>query len=254
MILAILLPSAAVAQGAVEESLGELGAAVRQSPPRRILPARVDLSGTLPPPRSQGSTQSCTSWSVTYGAATQAARRNDATAPTLSPAFTYNQVSNDPYCQRATRISTTLDLLRDVGALPMAAFAFDGGWCGRRPSATERVEAARYRIRGWSAFDASDPASVKAQIAEGRVVIVAVPLGSALRAHRGDGVFAADSEPTSRHALLAIGYDDARQAFRIQNSWGQGWGDGGYAWVGYPYWRGTVRTGFIIDESIPRHQ
>lgn len=246
-VLAAVAPGAAVAQGAVEESLGELGAAVRYSPPRRVLPARVDLSGTLPPPRSQGSTQSCTSWSVTYGAATQASRRTDAAAPALSPAFTYNEVSKDPYCQRATRISTTLDLLRDVGALPIAAFAFDGGWCGRRPSPTDLAEAARYRIRGWSAFDASDPAGVKGQIADGRVVMVSVPSGAALRAHRGDGVFAADSEPTSRHALLAIGYDDARQAFRVQNSWGPDWGDGGYAWLGYPYWRETVRAGFVID-------
>lgn len=247
VILTALLPSAAVAQGAVEESLGELGAAVRLSPPRRVLPERVDLSGTLPPPRSQGSTQSCTSWSATYGAATQAWRRNDDAAAILSPAFTYNQVSDDPYCQRGTRISTTLNLLRDVGALPMSAFAFDGGWCGRRPSPAERAEAARYRIRAWSAFDASDPVNVKGQIADGRVVIVSMPIGSALHAHRGDGLFATDSEPTSRHALLAIGYDDARQAFRIQNSWGRDWGDGGYAWFGYAYWREKARTGFVID-------
>lgn len=36
------------------------------------------------------------------------------------------------------------------------------------------------------------------------------------------------------HAVVAVGYDDARQAFRIRNSWGKTWGKLGYGWL--PYW------------------
>ncbi len=35
------------------------------------------------------------------------------------------------------------------------------------------------------------------------------------------------------HSMTIIGYDDARQAFRIRNSWGEGWGDNGNFWLGY---------------------
>jgi hypothetical protein len=244
---AALTPAPGRAQGAVDEVLEELGPAVRRPPTRTVLPARVDLTDTLPPPRGQGTTSSCTSWSTTYGAATQALRRADPAAPALSPASTYNRIADDPTCQRPTRISETLDLLRRVGALPLQAFAFDGGWCGRVPSAAEIAEAARYRIRGWNAFDAADPDRVKGQLADGRVVIVSIPMTARLRAHRGEAVFAADGEVKGRHAIVAVGYDDARGAFRIQNSWGIGWGDGGYAWFDYAYWRRTVRTGFVIE-------
>jgi len=49
--------------------------------------------------------------------------------------------------------------------------------------------------------------------------------------------------PEGGHALTAIGYDDTKVipgasgpgAFEIRNSWGTGWGDGGYGWLSYDY-------------------
>lgn len=37
------------------------------------------------------------------------------------------------------------------------------------------------------------------------------------------------------HAVLAVGYDDARRALLIKNSWGTQWGAGGYGWLPYAY-------------------
>lgn len=37
------------------------------------------------------------------------------------------------------------------------------------------------------------------------------------------------------HAVCAIGYDDNRKAFRIKNSWGVDWKDGGYFWMPYDF-------------------
>ncbi|ASC69160.1 uncharacterized protein XM38_000860 [Halomicronema hongdechloris C2206] len=37
------------------------------------------------------------------------------------------------------------------------------------------------------------------------------------------------------HAVMAVGYDDAREAFLIQNSWGTEWGNQGYGWLAYDY-------------------
>ena len=35
------------------------------------------------------------------------------------------------------------------------------------------------------------------------------------------------------HALLLVGWDDARGAWLARNSWGSDWGNGGYLWLGY---------------------
>lgn len=37
------------------------------------------------------------------------------------------------------------------------------------------------------------------------------------------------------HAVMAVGYDDAKQFFIVQNSWGTGWGDKGYFYMPYSY-------------------
>lgn len=37
------------------------------------------------------------------------------------------------------------------------------------------------------------------------------------------------------HAVLAVGYDDVEQRFTCRNSWGPGWGDGGYFTLPYAY-------------------
>lgn len=37
------------------------------------------------------------------------------------------------------------------------------------------------------------------------------------------------------HAVMAVGYDEARQWFIVRNSWGTGWGMDGYFTLPYPY-------------------
>lgn len=242
-------PVAAWSQGAIIEKLDELPSVSTPPAFRGEPPPRVDLSPTLPQPRAQSNTLTCVSWATTYVAGSQAARRAGISSTiVLSPAFTYNQLTHDPFCHTSTLISATLDLLRETGALPIEKFAFDGGSCGRVPTPEELQSAKPYRIRGWSRFDASDTAAVKSQLARSTPVIFAIRSGPRLSAHHGDGVFDTPEEtPGIGHAMVAVGYDDARKAFRIQNSWGKGWGDNGYAWYAYDLWRRTVSVGFVID-------
>jgi outer membrane protein assembly factor BamB len=35
------------------------------------------------------------------------------------------------------------------------------------------------------------------------------------------------------HAMCIVGYDDGKQAFKVRNSWGSSWADGGYGWIAY---------------------
>jgi hypothetical protein len=249
MVLAILLPSQVRAQGAIIETLDNLLNRPDAPAFRGTLPARIDLTATLPAPGNQGPTGSCTSWAITYAAASQAARRAGLGASIkLSPAFTYNKVSGDRRCVAGTTASSTLDLLRDVGALPIEEFAFDGGWCGRLASDSELQRAAKYRIKGWSKLDATHLEEVKAQLARGVPVAFAIHTSKEFHDLKGDGVFDPPGVLNGEgHAMIAVGYDDARKAFRIQNSWGRGFGDGGYAWVSYDFWVRNTHVGYVID-------
>src|SRR5580700_2038811 len=205
----LLWVTAAQAQGLILETLEDLAAVPEPPVLRATLPRKLDLSGTLPGPRDQVDTSTCTSWSTTYAAASQAARRNGlGAALILSPSFTYNVVAGDHTCRFPTSTSATLDVLKNVGTLPIEEYVFDAGWCGRQPTAAEKQRAARYRIKNWSRFDATDLNAVKQQIARGVPVIFAMRVGAALTGLRGDTVLNDDRDLGGSHAMVAVGFDD----------------------------------------------
>ncbi|MGB3006028.1 MAG: C1 family peptidase [Chitinophagaceae bacterium] len=37
------------------------------------------------------------------------------------------------------------------------------------------------------------------------------------------------------HAVIIVGWDDCKQAWRVRNSWGRSWGEEGYIWIKYGY-------------------
>jgi GH25 family lysozyme M1 (1,4-beta-N-acetylmuramidase) len=46
---------------------------------------------------------------------------------------------------------------------------------------------------------------------------------------------ASDETTVGGHAVLAVGYDDSKGMFIVRNSWGAGWGVGGYCYMPYAY-------------------
>lgn len=62
------------------------------------------------------------------------------------------------------------------------------------------------------------------------------------------------------HSVLVVGYDDNTQilnkidnnttngAFLIQNSWGKEWGDKGYGWIPYQYFRAGANGDVLADD------
>lgn len=43
------------------------------------------------------------------------------------------------------------------------------------------------------------------------------------------------------HAMLVVGYDDSKSAFKVRNSWSTGWGFSGYCWIGYTTFKNKVK-------------
>ena len=50
--------------------------------------------------------------------------------------------------------------------------------------------------------------------------------------YRG-GVFNEQDLGTINHVVLLVGWDDEKQAWLVKNSWGEEWGEKGFAWIKY---------------------
>lgn len=64
-------------------------------------------------------------------------------------------------------------------------------------------------------------------------IVVTVALDKPFQDFRGPGVFRSEATGRGSHAVLLIGWDDNRKAWLIKNSFGQQWGQRGFAWIAY---------------------
>jgi C1A family cysteine protease len=90
-------------------------------------------------------------------------------------------------------------------------------------------------------------ASLKQAIYNHGGVWVTVAVTSAFKAYTG-GLFD-NNDPTAvmNHAVVLVGWDDTKKAWRMRNSWGTGWGEKGYMWIKY----GCNQIGGNAQYAIP---
>ncbi|OWY19151.1 hypothetical protein C7N43_01810 [Sphingobacteriales bacterium UPWRP_1] len=93
-----------------------------------------------------------------------------------------------------------------------------------------------YIVEKWGYIDFWTPRpsvqQVKQAIAEHGPLISAVTVTPAFLSYAG-GVFNERANFEINHGIVIIGWDDSKHAWLIKNSWGSGWGEGGYMWIDY---------------------
>ena len=93
-----------------------------------------------------------------------------------------------------------------------------------------------YKAKAWGYVDAiveiPSVAAIKKALCEYGPLAVAVNATNAFQAYTG-GVFNEKNPGQINHAVTLIGWDDSKKAWRIKNSWGTNWGEGGFMWIAY---------------------
>jgi hypothetical protein len=242
---------------------------------RAFLPVSADLSGRMPLPGNQGPLGSCTAWSTAYAARSYYSStfegrdiRDPRNIP--SPNFVYHLArSTGPGKEAPTNVcpGTSFTQIVDVlknGALSLAEFPYATD-CIPPPSRQVVAKAFDFRVQGYRKIDVTKLDDVKGQLARSSPVLFSLATRiaggptTAIHAHRGSENFndqsmdirVKDGKKYGWHAMVLVGYDDRRQAFRLLNSWGQKWGDGGYAWISYDTFAKRVRETGVLNVSVP---
>ncbi len=124
----------------------------------------------------------------------------------------------------------------DAGAVYEADFPYVAWDAPCNPSRThrEKIDSWHYVKYSWSVPPVAD---IRQAIYDHGPVSAAVCVGSAFQAY-GGGVFQTNETCSDviNHAIVLIGWDDSQGTngvWILKNSWGTGWGEGGYMRIGY---------------------
>lgn len=231
---------------------------------RAYLPKRVDLTNAFPPPGSQGPQPNCVAWATTYAARTFLNFRDRDVQPAqpsdqMSPAYVYNRLrAPGSPCAGTITIVAALNLLKNEGSVSLADFPDDMTKCAVPASDALRGKAGQYRLLDWRAVDRETKNDwrtpiilddVKGALARGAPVIFAFLVAPDFKAIRGPGIYTRAEKPEKGgyHAMAIVGYDEDKQALRVMNSWGTGWGDKGYAWIAYDTFKLLTAEAYSLE-------
>ena len=231
------------------------------------LPDSVDLSPGCAPVNDQGSWGSCTAFAVGDGAYNYELNsiyesigwNLDSAAFRVSPKFLYVESGKDQgfppggdygrYTDQVARGMTVFGIATEQNA--PYDMQYNDNWSIGALNDAQVLKSRAYTALPCRNDEGID--SIKTVLAfQQRPVLVSTQVDNGLFGYLPDTVWDFQGPSYGGHAMLIVGFDNGRQAFRVRNSWGSDWGDDGYLWMSYnslkhPYnW--YAQCGFIRDE------
>lgn len=204
---------------------------------------------TMPPVSNQGSEGSCVAFAVGYAArSAEQYYRTGATsysnsANIFSPEFLYNQVKFSIECSSGTAMQTALDFIKLNGICTFQTMPYSStNGCSTLPTSSQSLEAQNYKISSYAKLYTTDEAAIKSMVTQKHPVIITILADNSFISAKAGFIWKTYSGSGSlAHSVVICGYDDAKNAYLIMNSWGTAWGDAGYSWIDYDFF--LTRTG-----------
>lgn len=207
-----------------------------------FLPTQVDLSDCVPPVRHQGKDGTCTAWATAYYAMTTmycidhriSTSERNLEAYQFSPLYAFQATQDRPGSCTGAGFEAVAQTLHLKGCASLQTVPFVQADCDGTPSAAADDEARTHRISSYRRV-AFDEYSIKRALASDHVVVFGASVDDSFVSYSGGVVSEQMGAGTFGHSMTLVGYDDARNAFKLVNSWGTEWGENGYGWVDYDF-------------------
>ncbi|RLD51711.1 MAG: hypothetical protein DRI94_05260 [Bacteroidetes bacterium] len=214
------------------------------------LPGSVDLSPYFPPIGDQGSYGTCVAWATGYNHKSFLEAWDDNHRTTFnsnqmfSPKYLFWSI---PSSQKGadcngTGFEPAYDVMITDGVSNLATTPYTNlGDCSSSPSNDEDSVAVKHKIESYRQVNV-EIETLKQYLAQHRALSFGAKLGENFMAWNSSDVLYDDTDTYhgqhAYHAMTLCGYDDNKGnngAFKVVNTWGTGWGNGGYIWVDYNF-------------------
>ena len=242
-----------------------------------VLRSSVDLTSQFPPPGDQGQDDSCVAWALAYALKSYQESRehgwgfvrddgNLDTTHVFSPAYIYDALydPNNP----GLDVDKAFDILVNGAATDdeMHGLVLDPQVkpTDDQVSASRPFRILRYKpVRKFTDLtDSAFISSVKDYLSNGVPVVIEGWVSDDFRSLRGPTgrVPLVDSRgwdtmrttyPNGAHAMVVVGYDDSvgDGAFKVINSYGRKWRDGGFGWIDYATFARQFPVAFVATDA-----
>ncbi|WP_353485134.1 C1 family peptidase [Haliscomenobacter sp.] len=253
--------------------LGRRQLGLNRTPPERLakiklaekssfngkLPTSFNLKMPPPEPTGQANEGACVAWATAYAARSFYQDNNfinpDATinySSVFSPEYVYNQIRISSDCEKGAYFVTTdkhlgaLDLLVEQGVCLWKDMPYTDVSCKELPNPNQKALATGYRIASYAKVEGFSTVELKKMLLK-QPILVGVNSDDGFENANAQFIWKSPiGNKTSGHATVVIGFDDAKNAFKILNSWGNKWGDQGYSWLDYGYYNQVVFEAYIL--------
>lgn len=220
---------------------------------RDNLPSTVDLRKNCPPIYDQGQLGSCTAFAWGKGVAEYLARQNGDKTP-LSALFVYveelkmeNHLGQDAGAESMETGAKVLQQFGDctdaeipyLSPIDQMSSAKIKKALSTLPTSAQLQSGAKYKAH--KATPVNDLATARAQLAAGHPVAMGIMVYESFQSPAVNNTGMVPVPDTNNeqllggHAVVAVGYDDAKQVLIMRNSWSTQWGDKGYFYLPYGY-------------------
>jgi len=218
---------------------------------KATLPPKVDLRSKCPPVLDQGELGSCTANAIANAHLFAQVSESYPSPFPPSRLFIYwneRNLEGTVLSDSGAAIRDGFKVINKLGACHETQWPYDISQFKKRPAARCFQDALKYLAISYFAVPQTE-SMLKACLASGFPFVfgfsVYESFESALVAKTGKANLPGPNESSlGGHAVLCVGYDNTTGRFLIQNSWGSGWGAGGYFTLPYAY---LLNSGLASD-------
>ncbi|HEY3699214.1 MAG TPA: C1 family peptidase [Spongiibacteraceae bacterium] len=206
------------------------------------LPVKIDLRKRCPPVLNQGQLGSCTANAIANAHLFNQMKQKATKTFHPSRLFIYyneRAMEGTVHTDAGAMIRDGIRSIAKLGVCNETQWPYTVGKFATKPSKTSYKSALLHQALSYQRV-LQTLNQCKGCLASGFPFVfgftVYESFESAAVANSGDVPMPATDETCiGGHAVLAVGYDDAKQRFLVMNSWGTGWGKKGYFTLPYSY-------------------
>ena len=212
------------------------------APGRNTFPRKFSLFNYAPPVKSQSPWGTCVGYSTAYCAMSIAHKLKTGNNVTFSPYCLYNRLKDEKgdECKLGLYIDQSLRKLKNDGVsrwenyynICKADYTYQS-----YPDKILGYDPVTVSVRDFkNALTNYQPIIIAMRIFTNKYVNTNnISLSNSYIDESGYWTYypSSNDKVSSGHAMCVIGYDDDRQAFLVQNSWGTQWGKNGRFWLPY---------------------